>query len=110
MNQAVDMTDKAATKRSGQALGLVAKGQAAIAFVEPELLGIGRETLARWIEHEPRLADLAHYTDDLFRKRHLRDMVERAVEQLPEHHRVVFVLREMEGKSYEDTWWEKWPE
>jgi len=29
-------------------------------------------------------------------------MVERAVEQLPEHHRAVFVLREMEGKSYEE--------
>jgi RNA polymerase sigma-70 factor (ECF subfamily) len=28
--------------------------------------------------------------------------VEKAVEELPEHHRVVFVLREMEGKTYEE--------
>jgi RNA polymerase sigma-70 factor, ECF subfamily len=40
--------------------------------------------------------------DDLFRKRHLRQMVESAVEELPEHHRVVFVLRELEGKTYEE--------
>ena len=40
--------------------------------------------------------------DDLFRKRHLKEMVEWAVSQLPEHHRVVFVLRELEGKSYEE--------
>jgi RNA polymerase sigma-70 factor (ECF subfamily) len=40
--------------------------------------------------------------DDLFRKRHLKQMVEAAVEELPEHHRVVFVLREMEGKTYEE--------
>lgn len=40
--------------------------------------------------------------DDLFRKRHLREMVEKAVQELPEHHRIVFVLRELEGKTYEE--------
>jgi RNA polymerase sigma-70 factor (ECF subfamily) len=40
--------------------------------------------------------------DDLFRKRHLREMVEKSVAQLPEHHRIVFVLRELEGKTYEE--------
>ena len=38
----------------------------------------------------------------MFRKRHLREKVEDAVKQLPEHHRIVFVLREMEGKTYEE--------
>jgi len=46
--------------------------------------------------------DTSARPDDLFHKRHLREMVEWAVEQLPEHHRVVFVLRELEGKSYEE--------
>ena len=46
--------------------------------------------------------DNTYRPDDLFRKRHLREMVESAVEQLPEHHRTVFMLREMEGKSYEE--------
>jgi RNA polymerase sigma-70 factor (ECF subfamily) len=40
--------------------------------------------------------------DDLYRKRHLRELVEETVERLPEHHRQVFVLRELEGKSYEE--------
>jgi RNA polymerase sigma-70 factor (ECF subfamily) len=40
--------------------------------------------------------------DDLFRKRHLRELVESSVGKLPEHHRQVFILRELEGKSYEE--------
>ncbi len=40
--------------------------------------------------------------DDLYRKRHLKELVERAVAELPEHHRMVFVLRELEGKTYEE--------
>jgi RNA polymerase sigma-70 factor, ECF subfamily len=40
--------------------------------------------------------------DDLFRKRHLRELVELTVARLPAHHREVFVLRELEGKSYEE--------
>jgi RNA polymerase sigma-70 factor (ECF subfamily) len=40
--------------------------------------------------------------DDLFHKRHLREVVEDSVARLPVHHREVFVLRELEGKSYEE--------
>jgi RNA polymerase sigma-70 factor (ECF subfamily) len=40
--------------------------------------------------------------DDQFRKRHVRQMVEESVAALPEHHREVFVLRELEGRSYEE--------
>jgi RNA polymerase sigma-70 factor (ECF subfamily) len=40
--------------------------------------------------------------DDLFRKRHLKELVEKSVDRLPEHHRIVFVLRELEGKTYEE--------
>lgn len=46
--------------------------------------------------------DNTYRPDDLFRKRHLRALVESAVDQLPEHHRTVFILREMEGKTYEE--------
>ncbi|MBV9774305.1 MAG: sigma-70 family RNA polymerase sigma factor [Gemmatimonadetes bacterium] len=46
--------------------------------------------------------DNTYRPDDLFRKRHLRRMVESVVSELPEHHRTVFVLREMEGKTYEE--------
>lgn len=54
-------------------------------------------------DHRPLEWEDTHYKpDDLFRKRHLRSKVEEAVERLPEHHRIVFVLREMEGKTYEE--------
>lgn len=46
--------------------------------------------------------DNTYRPDDLFRKRHLKSQVDSAVDQLPEHHRTVFVLREMEGKTYEE--------
>lgn len=54
-------------------------------------------------DHRPlQFEDRHQRPDDLFRKRHLRDLVQWAVRQLPEHHRVVFVLRELEGKTYEE--------
>jgi len=46
--------------------------------------------------------DNTYRPDDLFRKRHLKQLVEAAVEELPEHHREVFILREMQGKTYEE--------
>ncbi len=40
--------------------------------------------------------------DDMFANRHLRELVEQTVAKLSGHHREVFVLRELEGKSYEE--------
>ena len=54
-------------------------------------------------DHRPlQFEDHRNRPDDLYRKRHLRNLVEWAVNQLPEHHRAVFVLRELEGKTYEE--------
>jgi len=54
-------------------------------------------------DHRPlEWEDTQNKPDDLFRKRHLREKVEEAVKLLPEHHRIVFVLRELEGKTYEE--------
>ena len=57
-----------------------------------------------WQDEERPLQfeDSSMRPDDLYRKRHLRELVEQSVSQLPEHHREVFVLRELEGKSYEE--------
>jgi len=40
--------------------------------------------------------------DDEFDRKHLRELVDAAVKRLPVHHREVFVLRELEGRSYEE--------
>lgn len=54
-------------------------------------------------DHRPlEWEDSKYRPDDLYRKRDLRERVEAAVAELSEHHREVFVLREMEGKSYEE--------
>jgi RNA polymerase sigma-70 factor, ECF subfamily len=55
------------------------------------------------VDHRPlEWEDNTYRPDDLFRKRHLKSLVDGAVDQLPEHHRTVFMLREMEGKTYEE--------
>ncbi len=54
-------------------------------------------------DHRPlQFEDSSYRPDDLYRKRHLQELVQRAVEDLPRHHKVVFVLREIEGKTYEE--------
>jgi oligoendopeptidase F len=46
---------------------------ATAAFINPELLGIGEETLLSWAESEPRLAVYNHFFTNLFRVRaHVR--------------------------------------
>ena len=57
-----------------------------------------------WQDEERPLQfeDSASRPDALYRRRHLRELVENSVAQLPEHHRQVFILRELEGKSYEE--------
>ena len=54
-------------------------------------------------DHRPlEWEDESTKPDELFRKRHLKEKVEDAVKELPEHHRLVFVLRELEGRTYEE--------
>jgi RNA polymerase sigma-70 factor (ECF subfamily) len=54
-------------------------------------------------DHRPlQFEDSRMRPDDLYRKRFLKRIVEETVEELPEHHRLVFRLRELEGKSYEE--------
>jgi oligoendopeptidase F len=73
MSHSVDMTDQAAAKMAGRARGLFGQLAAAISFLDPELLGMGQETLTQWMEEEPRLSALGHYVEDLFRQQeHVR--------------------------------------
>ncbi len=60
--------------------------------------------VSKWKEEDRPLEweDPRNRPDDLYRKRFLVRRVEDAVAQLSPDHRVVFVLREFEGKSYEE--------
>lgn len=51
----------------GRAQGIFGQLMAAIAFLDPELIAIGRPTLEQWIGQETRLSHWAHYIDNLFR-------------------------------------------
>lgn len=57
-----------------------------------------------WDDEERPLEfeDVNARPDDEFDRRHLREIVDAAVRRLPSHHRQVFVLRELEGRSYEE--------
>jgi RNA polymerase sigma-70 factor, ECF subfamily len=54
-------------------------------------------------DHRPlQFEDLGARPDDQYRKRYLEEIVAQTVEELPAHHQLVFRLRELEGKSYEE--------
>ncbi len=48
------------------------------------------------------LEDTRTRPDDLYWRRHLQVLVGASVALLPDHYRQIFVLRELEGKSYEE--------
>ncbi len=72
-SSAVDTTDQQAAAMVGKAQGMFGQVAAAAAFMEPELIALGEETLRQWVADEPRLAIYGHYVDDLFRQQaHVR--------------------------------------
>jgi oligoendopeptidase F len=73
LSSAVDTTNQDALGRIGQAQGTFVKARAASAFLEPELLEIGFNTLREWMGKEPKLKIYDHYFDTLERQQiHVR--------------------------------------
>jgi RNA polymerase sigma-70 factor (ECF subfamily) len=60
-----------------------------------------RESRGEDDERPLQFEDSSSRPDDMFSNRHLRELVEATVARLAAHHRQVFVLRELEGRSYE---------
>jgi RNA polymerase sigma-70 factor (ECF subfamily) len=63
------------------------------------------QTITRyWDEDHQALEfeDRSQHPETVFVRRQLRERVDHSVRMLPEHHRVAFVLREIEGKSYQE--------
>ena len=73
MSSAVNTQDQDAVMALGKARSVYGQFIAAQAFVDPELLEIGKEKLDQWISEEPALAYTAHYIENLFRQQaHVR--------------------------------------
>jgi oligoendopeptidase F len=69
----VDTSDQDAARRYGQAVGLNGQVQAAVAFLHPELLGLGQVKLERWMQDEPRMQLYHKFFEDIFREQdHIR--------------------------------------
>ena len=68
LGYAVETTDAAAVARFGRAQAADAQVQAAVAFVEPEVLAVGADRLRDWAASDPALAVYDHYLADLGRR------------------------------------------
>ena len=74
------------------------RSRSPLVFFQQTARGDSREADRRPLEFE----DPGARPDDEFHRQHLREAVETSVAKLPAHHREVFVLRELEGRSYEE--------
>lgn len=70
---AVDTTDQSAGAMVGKAQGMYGQVAAAVSFLNPELLKIGRKKLNAWMKENKKLAVYGQAIDDLFRQQaHVR--------------------------------------
>ena len=70
---AVDTTNQQAAGMRGKAAGMFGQVVAAVSFLNPELLSIGKAKLDKWMKQEPKLAVYRHNIQNLFRKQaHIR--------------------------------------
>lgn len=69
----VDTTNQKASGLMGRAQGVAGQVSAALSFVNPELIGIGRAKLDQWMSQNGQLAVYRQNFDDLFRQQaHVR--------------------------------------
>ncbi|MGB7876452.1 MAG: oligoendopeptidase F [Anaerolineales bacterium] len=74
MSSSVDATDQSGAAMNGKAMSVIAQVNAAISFIEPELLSIGETKLRKWLKDDPRMEVYEHFINDLFRKQaHVRN-------------------------------------
>lgn len=70
---AVDATNQASAAMVGKAQGMFGQALAAVSFLNPELLKIGKTKLNAWMKKETKIAVYRHYFDNLFRQQaHVR--------------------------------------
>ena len=67
---AVDTTNQHAAGMRGRAQGMYGQVLSAAAFLQPELLAIGKKKLDEWMSGNAELAVYRHSFEDLFRRQH----------------------------------------
>jgi len=73
LSHSVDTPDPNAAEMNGKANGLFGRAGAALSFIDPELIAIGRAKLQEWMSNGSGLKIYAHYFDNLFRRQaHVR--------------------------------------
>lgn len=65
LNAAVDVSDEEAKARSDRVSSLQAEAMAAVAFAEPEIIGLGFDLLSEWRQAETGLETYTHYFERL---------------------------------------------
>jgi oligoendopeptidase F len=86
MQVKVDVTDQKAAAQHSQALELIARVEAALAYLDPELLALNPRVFAAMCAEEPALSIYAHYVEALRRRSsHVRSVeVETLLAQVSE--------------------------
>ncbi len=70
---AVDTTNQQAAAMRGRAQGVFGQVLSAVSFLQPEILALGKDTLAQWMNANEKLSTYRHSFDDIFRKQeHVR--------------------------------------
>lgn len=73
MSSAVDANDEQGAAMNGKAMSALAQVGAAMAFVEPELLSIGKTKIRKWLNSDPQMELYGHFLNDLYRRQsHVR--------------------------------------
>lgn len=73
LTAATNTADPSGAQMESMAYVVFGQLAAAVAFIDPELIQIGQEKIARWSDETPALKPYAHYFDNLFRKQeHVR--------------------------------------
>jgi oligoendopeptidase F len=69
----VDTTNQQSAGMQSKAIGMYGQVGSAVAFMQPEILAIGKRKINKWIRENKKLKAYAHSFEDLFRKQeHVR--------------------------------------
>jgi len=73
LTAATNTADPSGAQMESMAYVVFGQLAASVAFIDPELIAIGREKITRWMDETPAMKTYAHYFDNLFRKQeHVR--------------------------------------